>query len=237
MIVLGTRRADWIGSVRAAVLDLVRAAEQLSGLEPVPDTPDTYKVTLAAGGHLYLTANETKIELWRIGSDGEKKLHIRDETVAFDEEDRKVIDLSEVWLEHVIGRWLEIVADYSSVDVLSGQVAQLMALPPQSRTAVVEAYRYVADHMRRSGNPNVLSAHLTLPTDYWTANLVCTDNERRHYLISQDPKFDEMMQNLPEACEILALGDGSAGYAEMQIVPLYLTQVRLEHAPALEAAG
>lgn len=225
MYVFGTHQDSWIPVMRGALISLMdKASRQVGDIQPNSLEPDELKLDLLNGEFLIIRVNEDAIEVTLKDSDGEDHVHIRDETIAIDAEAREMLNINNQWAEAIIGRWVEIIADYRNIDVASEKTALLQSFEPSDLEKILGVYKHMTEHYSRSSHSRKLLLHLTLPTPYWSGNAFAIDEAMKQFFIAEDPGFTDKLENLPEACEILTLeGQG----VRLEIVPLYLKPVQI----------
>lgn len=223
MLVLGSHKDSWIPVLRAAIF---RLSQQIAANALAAPTlaNGQYKLSLLDGQAFEMSIHPKYVHFSLIDSDGSTLVHVRDETIALDEEDLEAVVIDNGFITRVVDRWLEIAADYQNIDPSSSKTAQMAALSSEDRQRVIAIYQHFAATLQKPDDVGPIDIHLTLPTEYWTGNVAGADQNNRVFTIANDPAITEMLEHLPTACEIIAReGEG----VRMDIVPLYMTPVRI----------
>jgi hypothetical protein len=201
---------------------LTRSRTQIGDISTPFDLDRYFRQQLLDEHQLDVVISAKSLELTLIGAQ-QPVIQITDETIAIDDEDFSSVTIDQHWLDAMLARIEGIASAYRDVDMTHSPMAQLEALPADAQRQVVEVYRHATDHFRRGGNGQ-LNLHLTLPTDYWTADFFASDPDGNRLVIADDVRFTEMLEALPPACEIIG-EEGST--TNLAFIPLYLKTVRI----------
>ncbi len=225
MRVLGAQPADWPANMLVMLHNLRNLCScDLGAFAPDDSAANSFRVLLDEGSQIVAQVNEAQIEIELVTPQGEAGLRIVDKTLALDDEDLGDASIDETWLRTLVDRWVSFAADYQNIDPRKNSKALFEAFDQTDCHLFIDIFEYVQKHHKLSGHAQQMDMHLVLPTDYWNGSIVSTDEEGKHYLISEDPELAAKVEALPAACEIAGLEDDECGF---EFRPIQFMPVRI----------